>query len=73
MEHKLHLTLAAHKDRPFPIFISHVAHLVQRGALVESKNIFGDSFLAKALYRGDRNLIEAVLDCAFEVLDHHQV
>lgn len=47
--------------------------LGQRGALVESKNIFGDSLLAKAFDEGTVKLFEAVLNCAWGVLDHHQV
>ncbi|CAN0463875.1 unnamed protein product, partial [Ectocarpus sp. 8 AP-2014] len=45
----------------------------QRGDLVESKNVFGESLLAKAFDIGDENLFKATLDCAWEVLDHHQL
>lgn len=49
------------------------ARLVQRAAVVESKNIFGESFMAKAFDTNVGSLVEAAEECAWEVLDHHQV
>lgn len=50
-----------------------VPRVVQREVLVESTNVFGDSLLAKAFDKGDTDLFKAALECAWEVLDHHQV
>lgn len=62
-----------HVTSTFALIAGSDARVVQQGALVESKNTFGESLLAKAFDKGSVELFQANLNCAWEVLDHDQV